>query len=230
MVLKVLITREANSCGTTAKAVKALGFEPILHPLIEIEQVAYNIPTDFTPNYIIITSINAARVALNEDSLLNSPFLVVGEKSAEYLSNNGLNVEAVYADSAALLRDISKYAPGIDFLYLSGDHTATDLPASLAKLGHSTRRVIVYKSKKVEQFDVNALSGIDIVTFYSPRTARIFYEHITTESAHVKLTGITAVCLSPNIAKVLGDITFKSIRIAETPEEESLLKVLRLLL
>jgi uroporphyrinogen-III synthase len=225
-VIKILITREIEAATSTAEAVKALGFRPIIYPLIKIEPVPYELPHDFIPDYVIITSINTAYVAIKHDVLLKYPFIIIGEKSADILTRNQFKVSATYIDSNSLLKSIQALKPPLKFLYLSGDHIASDIPQKLTDMGHIVRRVIVYKSCKTSDFALNALNNIEAITFYSPRTARIFYEHITTQSAYSKLSRVTAICMSTNVAKALADLAFKEIKIAKLPTEEYMLKEL----
>jgi len=221
MKIRVLVTREATNRIKTFDLLKDMGFSPVLCPFIEIEHVPFKLGGD-TPDYIIITSINAAKAL----SFMNVPCFVVGQKSAIYLEKNGIKVAGVFRDSEALLAKLSALA-NLKFLYLSGDHIATDIPKVLEKAGHKVTRKIVYKSKIVENISANILDGIDVVTFYSPRTALAFVSFVSHNALHDKLKRITAVCLSPKIAANLNDFAFKEVLIAPEPNETALLKLLK---
>ncbi len=223
VVQKVLITREVESAGRTASLIEALGYEVVIYPLIKIEWVPYKLAKDFVPDYIIITSLNAAKSLTDE--LKSIPCLIVGERSANYLDNRGFTILMVCEDVRELISKIGSEpfrAQHFKFLYLSADHVATDILGILSAQGHKVQRVIVYKSITINNFDNNILRGLSFATFYSSRIAMTFYNLCINEN----LSHITAVCLSKNIAKNLKELSFKNIIISKIPKEEALLREL----
>jgi uroporphyrinogen-III synthase len=222
-MIHVLVTREAKNGKKTCNLLQNMGFFPVLCPFIEIESLEVDLK-DYDPDYIIITSINAAK-ALPFSKI---PCLVVGQKSAAYLSKKGFEMAGAFPDSEALLASISaKKFHACKFLYLSGDHIAMDIPKRLERMGHKLVRKVVYKSKIVENINVNVLDAIDVVAFYSPRTALAFSNFISSNSMHNKLKNIIAVCLSARIAANLKSLNFKKVLTAPEPTEAALLKLLK---
>lgn len=217
---KVLVTREAQASAFTAAQVNALGFEAVVCPLIEIEPVEYALPKNFEPDYLLVTSLNAAKLAATD--LRYIPCLVVGDKSAKYLASKGFNVIGVCEDASHLLSSLRAKGGDKKFLYLSGNHIATNIPKALTSMGHTVKRVVVYKSNILSTLDSKLLKDLSLATFYSPRTAEAFSKLCKGQN----LSHITAICLSEAVAKGLEDLQFKEVLVAKEPNENNLLNAL----
>jgi uroporphyrinogen-III synthase len=65
------------------------------------------------------------------------------------------------------------------------------------------------------------LHTITAVLFYSPRTAKIFRKHSQAMSYNMD-----ALCISQNTANELIGLKFNTLKIAATPDEDSMLELL----
>lgn len=225
---RVLVTREADAGLFTVKLYQKLGYEVVLHPLIKIEPLSSALlssPIGF--DYLIITSFNAARIIASRQNFGRVPAVVVGSKSADYLGDCGFNVTNVYQDSNELIEGIVGLGQSsLRFLYLSGDYVSTDIVSRLKTHGHYTKRKVVYRSVKAEDIDINLLKSIDIVTFYSQRTAAIFVEMVT-DLGYNSFQNTLCLVLSTGITQKLSSLSFKHIRVADRPNEAAMLELLK---
>ena len=227
---RVLVTREAGAGLLTAKLYQGLGYNAVLHPLIKIEPVSLILlpsPLDF--DYLIITSFNAANIMASPShkDFSRVPVLIVGSKSADYLHNCGFKVAGIYQDSNELIEGIVDLGrSNLKLLYLSGDYVSTDIVGQLKIHGHYTKQIVVYRSVKAKDIDVNLLKSIDIVTFYSQRTAAIFVEMVTS-LGYDSFQNIVCLALSAAIAQQLHDLSFKYLRVASEPNETAMLELLK---
>jgi uroporphyrinogen-III synthase len=62
---------------------------------------------------------------------------------------------------------------------------------------------------------------VDAVMFFSPKTAGLFLDL----AGELPVAGLTALCISPNTAKVLPSGAFAAVRIAEKPNQDAMLKL-----
>ena len=63
--------------------------------------------------------------------------------------------------------------------------------------------------------------ALDAVMFFSPRTAGLFLDL----ARGLPIARLTALCISPNTAKVLPPGVFALVRIAEKPNQAAMLKL-----
>lgn len=216
----ILITRPIEQSESTQKKLSKLGFESRVCPLLEIMKLDHPDIIDHSYDAIIITSQHAAQVALGIQWLKDKKAFLVGTKSAKIL--NGFDIKYVAKDGTDLLKHLQINLPTKSkLLFICGDFIADHLDTKLKKVGFRLTKSVVYKSVGVTALDPEILNGVKKILFYSPRTAEIFlkvYNGSTTE--------FEAICISSKTAESLSGKSFKSIKIAEEPNEDSMLKLL----
>jgi uroporphyrinogen-III synthase len=224
MYKSVLITREQESALHTANKLLAKGYGVVLNPLISIVYCDLEVVEKTQSDYMLITSFNAAkRVPDVYKDLSGIKLITVGEKSAEYLKSKGVDVIYTAADAEDLMNDIVNVVQdnaSIDFV--CGDHIASDLDVKLSNKGFQINKMIVYKSIAATTFKMSILKRIDTVLFYSPRTATIFAELVGEAKRYLQY--IDCICISQNVAQKIQEIGFKSVRVADGPTEDELIK------
>jgi uroporphyrinogen-III synthase len=221
-IRRVWITRAQPGAARTAARLTALGFEPVVAPLLTIRPLpdALNAAPDFaTVVALAFTSPNGvtAFAALTPD-LRDRPVFAVGDATAEAARAAGFaEARSASGDIHALARLISVSA--IDGLILApgAREPAGDLPALLP--GRDIRRLPVYAA---EETDAAAPADFDAVLLHSPRAARAFASIATPEIAANRL----AVCISAAAAAPLTGFSFAEIRTADAPDENSVLTAL----
>lgn len=221
-IRRVWITRAQPGAARTAARLTALGFEPVVAPLLTIRPLpdALSAAPDFaTVAALAFTSPNGveAFVALTP-GLRDRPVFAVGDATAEAARDAGFaDARSAAGDIHALARLIG--ASPIKGLILApgAREPAGDLPALLPD--HDIRRLPVYAA---EETDAVVPPDFDVVLLHSPRAARALAAILTPDAAANRL----AVCISAAAAAPLTALGLTEIRTADAPDEASLLTAL----
>lgn len=240
MSRSVLITRPEPDASLMAARVGAMGFVPLVEPLLRvapIENMGPVIESYLTGaiNGIIVTSRHALPVLASLPYIYRIPLYVAGRATASVARDMGF--EQVYAAEVAgaeALRDYisARCSPqaGV-FLYLSGADIRHPLHEELKKFGFTVYRVEVYRAYSTDAFSIvnrQALmhGNVDNVIFFSPRTAETFLTQLRREGLEHVCASMQAFCLTENEKEVLSPLTFRAIHVAEQPETDALLTLL----
>lgn len=221
-IRRVWITRAQPGAARTAARLTARGFTPVVAPLLTIRPLpdALTQAPDFaTVAALAFTSPNgvAAFAALTPD-LRDRPVFAVGDATAEAAREAGFSdARSASGDIHALARLIAASPTKGPVLAPGAREPAGDLPALLP--AHIIQRLPVYAA---EETDVDVPADFDAVLLHSPRAARALAAALTPDAARDRL----AVCISPAAAAPLSAFSFAEIRIAEAPDETSLLTAL----
>ena len=221
-IRRVWITRAQPGAARTAARLTALGFQPLVAPLLTIRPLseALKAAPDFaTVAALAFTSPNGvAAFAALTPALRDRPVFAVGDATAEAAREAGFkNARSAAGDIYALARLIA--ATPLDGLILApgAREPAGDLPALLP--GHDIRRLPVYAA---EETGVAAPADFDAILLHSPRAARAFASIAKPEIA----ANCLAVCISTAAAAPLAALSFAEIRTADAPDETSILTAL----
>ena len=233
--MRVLITRPRADAEAFAARLHALGHTTLVEPLIEIA-FQDGPPLDLSGiQALAFTSANGVRAAARRTAERALPVVAVGPATAAEAASLGFRaisesagegVEGLAQHIAATL----KPAAGT-ILHVTGTVTAGDLKKSLATAGFSVRTERLYEARAAENLS-GALAAelaaglIEAATFFSPGTASLFATLIEAENLASACRSITAVTLSPAVAKALGSLEFRDIRTATTPTTEAMLACL----
>ena len=225
-IRRVWITRAQPGAARTAARLTALGFQPLVAPLLTIRPLSEALKTapDFaTVAALAFTSPNGvAAFAALTPALRDRPVFAVGDATAEAAREAGFaDARSAAGDIHALARLIA--ATPLDGLILApgAREPAGDLPALLPD--HDIRRLPVYTA---EETGVAAPADFDAVLVHSPRAARalaaLLAAALPPEAAAPRL----AVCISAAAAAPLQGLSFTEIRTADAPDETSILTAL----
>jgi uroporphyrinogen-III synthase len=221
-IRRVWITRAQPGAARTAARLTALGFEPVVAPLLALRPLPDAL--DAAPDLasvaaLAFTSPNgvSAFAALTPD-LRDLPVFAVGDATAEAAR------EAGFADARSAAGDVHDLArliaaTPIDGLILApgAREPAGDLPALLPD--HAVQRLPVYAA---EETDAAVPADFDAVLLHSPRAARALAAILIPDAAQNRL----AVCISAAAAAPLHAFSFAEIRTASAPDETSMLTAL----
>ena len=221
-IRRVWITRAQPGAARTAARLTALGYDPVVAPLLAIRPLPDALKT--APNFATVaalafTSPNgvAAFAALTLD-LRDLPVFAVGDATAEAARDAGFTDARSAAGDIHALAALIKASPIQGLILAPGAREpAGDLPALLPE--HAVRRLPVYAA---EETDADTPADFDAVLLHSPRAARAFARIATPETAANRL----AVCISAAAAAPLTAFSFTEIRTADAPDENSVLTAL----
>ena len=228
-----LLTRPRPDSENLAALLRARGVDSLIDPVINIMPLeGASLPPLEAVQALLLTSANGVRalaaLLAPEDKAHDKPLLAVGTATAEAARAAGFrNIESAGGDVEALAAlAIERLDPaGGPLLHIAGTRVAGDLAAKLGAHGFEVRRECLYraeanKSLSTETREALAASRIDMVLFFSPRSARGFVKLIRAVDS---LTQITAICLSPAVAEEIAGLTWRRIRTAPVPEQAALL-------
>lgn len=232
--MRLLVTRPKPDNARTAAALRALGHDAMLAPMLVIEPIADADLGSPPWSAILLTSANGARAAADHPrcrELFLLPVLAVGQGSAAAARAAGFaDVVSADGDASDLAQLAATRMAGsrLPLLYLAGEDRSRDLGGELSKHGLSVRTVTVYRAVRTSGFSAavrNALSQgqVNGVLHFSRRSVESYLD-----CARDIVTAALApvhYCLSARAAEPLRAAGAASIRIASQPDEASLLSL-----
>src|SRR6187549_3195265 len=187
--MAVLVTRPHPDDETTAKALRARGFDVLRAPMLRFEPVPFRDDADATYGAVIVTSANALRAIapyIVDSRLLKLPVFAVGENTAAAARDAGFGEVIASKGDAGALRELvlaksKQLKKASPILYLAGADLARDLAGELGENGftvvtQTTYRMVPAPSLPRETCDAFVAHEIEAVLHYSRRSARAFLE------------------------------------------------------
>ena len=232
--LRVLITRAEPGATRTAERLTSLGHTPVLSPLLCVEPMAIDPPIQSAPAAWIFTSPNAVQQAA-ERNLPKARAFCVGEKTATDARAAGfypsVSADGDSADLQSLLLDTFGQARSEAFLSGPVFHVASadaeqTIVQALKDAGVPARFVPLYRTApndgQIERLRARISSGPAACLFHSPKAARVF-----SQTANGELEDIHAIAISDAAADPITGLRWRSIVIAERPNEDAVLEALQ---
>ncbi len=228
----MLITRPESGANETAARVAALGFTPILAPVLAIAALPARLPEPDGVQAVLVTSSNALP-ALGP-GFHQLKLFAVGDATAARaraagfadVTSAGRNAEAL----EALVRE--RCRPGDGALLLPtarGEGLA--LAGSLRALGFAVVRRTVYaavpqKTLPVAAEEALSRGAVGAALFFSAATARSFTKLLLAALPAGCLNAVDALALSPAVAAPLAHLPWRRLRVADRPSQDALLTLL----
>jgi uroporphyrinogen-III synthase len=219
--VRLLVTRPEPDGERTAAALRARGHEVLLAPLLRTEFVPFDLP-DEAFAAVVLTSTNAARAVAQHPQrgkLTALPAFTVGRRTAEAAREVGFrevrSADGDQRDLVELLRDART-----PLLYLAGEDRAGDLTAAVS--------VVAYRAVKIGEFPPEVAAALtqgalDGVLHFSRRTAEAYLDCAEHAGCVAAALVPLQLCLSKRVAEPLAAAGGARIRLAERPDEASLL-------
>jgi uroporphyrinogen-III synthase len=227
---RVLITRPEPGATETAAKLIALGFVPIVAPVLSIVARHVRIPDHVTAT--LLTSRNA--VAGCPPFLHDRPVFTVGTATAARAADAGfrrvLNADGDAAGLATLVADTLSPTDGSLFLP-TGQAQGTDLAVSLRELGFHVLRRVVYQTDRLPALPEAAATHLrkgQLATamFFSGETSRHFVRLVRAAGLAETVSGVEAVSISERAAVPLRLLRWRGISVAAKPNQDDMLALL----
>ena len=224
---RILITRPLPQGRRTADKILALGYEPILAPMLRIVPVSPSASPDFaTAQAVLLTSSNGVDALVRLTDLRGIKVLAVGDRTADAACRAGFDrVQSASGDGKALLAMAvsTLSASGGPILHIRGRDAAFSFE-SLGNDGFTVEQIIGYEAQKIETLPSDAIDpSPNAALIYSARTAEALFSAIEQSSLDprkVTFIGISKAAIAPfsgvNVSLV----------VAKSPDEASLLQAL----
>lgn len=228
--MRIWVTRTQPEAEATAGRLRALGHAPLTAPVLEVRELPGEIDLRRV-GALAFTSRNgvAAFAARHADRSL--PVFAVGASTEAAARGSGFaDVVSGDGDVLALAELIAaRHDPARGhILHPSAAEPAQDLAGALRRRGVKARRQPLYETVPLPlaKAVAAALSAepveIDAVLAHSPRAARRLAELL---EGRADTRGLIALCISPAAAEPLAGLDLQEIRVAQFPNEASLLKL-----
>ena len=223
--MRVLVTRPEPEASQFAGELKGMGFEPVICPLTKFERIVFNIDDIEEVAAWILTSPRAS-YALS--SLPKVPVFAVGEATARAALNAGAEKvqhgKGGWRELTRLILDANLREQN-RLVHLCGEEVRGDMGPALKSGGLVYKRVSVYRMVECQEaMSVLKQSltqhSIDIVTLFSPRSARLFFKIV--QQAKISLFDQTILCLSPAIGECVASLDGVKVEICDRPERKAL--------
>ena len=224
----VLVTRPEPGASDTAARLRALGYDPVIAPLLVVEAVPSHMPSADTVQAVLISSAQAIP-ALPLD-MRGLPVLAVGDATARRAMADGfVDVRSAGADAAALAELVAQYCDprGKPLLLATGKGQGLRLAGVLRERGFRVLRRVAYHARPVATLPAEAGEAIAsgrlvAALFYSGETARCFARLLPPENA-TALADIMAIAISARAAKPLRALKWRALRVAINPSQDAVL-------
>ena len=229
----VLITRPEPGASETAARVAALGFQPVVAPLLEVRALRPRLPPPGRLQAVLATSGNAAAALPASHRCLR--LLAVGDATASRARAAGFsNVESADGDAAALAALAARtcQANAAPFLLASGRGQGTALAAELRSCGFRVVRRVVYEAVPVPALPAAArarlaANGLHAALFFSAETARHAVRLLRRAGLGEAVRGVEALAIGRPAAVALQALPWRRIRVAARPNQDAMLALLR---
>ncbi|WP_319519091.1 uroporphyrinogen-III synthase [uncultured Martelella sp.] len=238
--MRVLVTRPEAKAARTCARLEAMGHQAFQLPLFRPVHAEGAARRSIGPGYwsaLAVTSTEALHdVVADRDatSMKDRPVFAVGKKTAEAARKAGFtrviegsgNGERLAETIAA--SDFDRAAP---LLYLAGCPRAPFFEQALERLKVDFETVTVYVMQPAINVPAQAETLLkkakpDAVLFYSTAGASRFFDLVRCELMAEFGLHPQFLCLSAAVAAAIPEAMSSAVRIAETPDETSLLALL----
>ena len=233
--MRILLTRPEPDAQRTAAALRALGHDVTVLPLLRIEVLPDADLGGGPWAAILVTSANAAHAIARHargNELRAVPVFAVGVRSAQAMRETGFaDVTSAdgNVDDLARLVD-ARMKPGAMLLYLAGEARSGDLASALRAQDFAVRTVVVYRAAPTENPRLaDALAGgVDTVLHFSRRSAEAYVSAARAAGlAEATLKKLNHFCLSAPVAEPLNQAGAVKVHVAARPDEGALIELLK---
>ena len=208
----------------------------LLQPLLDIRPAPQGGPLDLSGvQALLCTSANGVRALARATARRDLPLFAVGDATARAAAAAGFGrVASAGGDVAELARlTVARLEPTAGRLvHAAASQVAGDLSGRLSRAGFTVERCVLYQAEPITRLcdPVRAAwqdGTISAALFFSPRSAASFLALVRAQSLPTAAAeNCHAVALSPAVAAALADLPWASVRTAERPTTEALLKTL----
>jgi len=239
---KVLVTRSRDQASELSELLRQYGAEPIEFPVIKISPPASFEELDAALgrieeyDWLLFTSANGVRSVIDrlrelgrDVRWLKGPKVgAIGPKTAEAIQSLGMRVDFVPGEfvAEAVVREFPDDPRGKHILIPRAKEAREVIPERLRELGAQVEVVTSYVTGS-DTSDLSDMSDriqsgeIDIITFASSSTVRMFAERIPSVPE-----GVTIACIGPITAQTAEELGLKVDLVAKEYTIEGLVKAL----
>jgi len=230
--MRVMLTRPRADSERLAKELQARGNAVVIEPMLNIVPQGELPPLDDV-TALIVTSANGIRAFAAVCDNRDLKVYAVGDATALAATEVGFaSVESAEGDAVTLEAHLTariKPASGW-LLHIQGRDVTGDLDKSLISKGYNVRSAVLYRAETASEFSeevCNLLASrkIDVILFFSPRTAKTFVRLVREAGLADRCDTIFAICLSAAVAEAGSALIWSGVHIAATPDRAAMLRL-----
>ena len=230
--MRVMLTRPRADSERLAEELRARGNDVVMEPMLHIVPKGSLPPLEGVAA-LIVTSANGIRAFAAASDRRDLTVYSVGDATAQAAREAGFTtVESAQGDSAALGALVAarvKREAGT-LLHIQGRTVAGDIDKLLVSKGFSVRSAVLYEAEAVDELsivtrDYIADRKIDMILFFSPRTARTFVRLVNEAGLADRCETMIAICLSSAVAEAGSALIWGGVHIAATPDKAAMLQL-----
>jgi len=238
----ILITRGQDQGRDFAADLEQAGFKTCHAPMIEIVAQGFD---DFSPaiDALIITSANALKMigADQLSGLIHMPIFTVGVQTKRAAKSAGFKtIHSADGDVSDLVTLINQHKVSLTSIgYLRGKNVSADMSDLLSPLGIAVQERVCYAAKPASAIASEAVEKmtageVQAVTFFSKRTAKIFFKNMKYQK-DVRLPEATKyLCISAGVLECVriqrgGQEAHEpgNMFVADTPNRQGMIKLVQ---
>ncbi|MDG1431514.1 MAG: uroporphyrinogen-III synthase [Paracoccaceae bacterium] len=223
----LLLTRPLSGSERFAGAVKDMlgdAIEVVISPLQEIEWLEIE-ATDDEVAAVIFTSQNGVLGWNRVDNGFTGTAYCVGPQTAEMASQLGLVAIDCGGNADAVVDVVSKANLNGSVIHYRGEHGLGDVVQRLRDYGVNCQECVVYRQKALLPdpafFTALASERPVLAALFSPRSAALFGEHVSTDAA------IWLAVISPNVAERVDLMLQRRMMVADAPNAGAMLDLVK---
>ena len=228
--MRIALTRPQADAERSASALRALGHDVLVAPLMRVEPIAADLSGDWSA--VVITSANAPMMIEKNLELVKLPVYAVGERSAQAARAAGFTqVMSAGGDAHDLVQLIvARHRDEKPLLYLAGEDRAADLVGELARHDIPADMRTVYRAVTAPfpsaLTDALRAGTLDAVLHYSKRSAENYIAGARETGIAPAALAVCHVCLSAQVADPLRAAGAATISVAKHPDEAAIVELL----
>jgi len=239
---KAIVTRPSDDAAALVSALAARGIAALLAPMLTIRPMpdaARHLAERLTgAQAVLFTSANGVRAFAAASTRRELPALAVGDTSAAAARMAGFRSVASAGGAVADLVELvtAHLSPqGGALVHAGGSRLAGDLAGELGARGFTVHRATLYEAIPAAALASETAAAMRrgdaaAALFFSPRTATTFVRVAAAAGVGDACRAIMAVALSPAVASALGELSWRTVRVASRPGQDDLLAALDALL
>lgn len=231
--MRALITRPLGDAEALAETLRVRGVDSAIAPMLTIEPIVDAALDLSDVQAVLLTSSNGARALAEATAERGIRIFAVGDSTARVARNHKFfRVESAGGDIEDLARLVAHKLDPDDgpILHAAGQVVARDLSGVMINAGFTLRRVVLYKAEPATAMPGTASAAlsagtVDAVLFFSPRTAATFVTLAKQAGLEGQCEKVSALCLSAPVADAARELRWRSVEIAERPDQAQLLRL-----
>ena len=232
--MRVLVTRPPEDARETEAQLRSRGHDAVVAPLLTVRFHAGPAIDLTNVQAILATSANGMRAIARRTERRDLPVFAIGSATALSAKSAGFSdVKSADGDAIDLAKAIPSWASpeSGDLLHASGVEGEGRLAKALTASGFRVRTEFLYDVAAVSTLptaiaDELLANRIDAVMLFSSRSAQVFAKCVADAGLAARVANLLCLCISKATASGLAPLNPSNVRIAEHPNQASLLDCL----